>query len=266
MPWLIILLLTCLTTNFAIAYDSTATLAKNNPYREGAKLYVWVASLNLRQQASASAPVIKKLAYGTPVTVLKQDEKPVPYKLHFFSYKDSADAIPQNGEQGQVILDSEWLKVTTEQQEQGYVVNKLLLDIEPMPMNGVRSVDYLVHVFKLTKHQKKTTRQKEKECEKNQEAITVHETFTADSNKIVLKTEEIDHCVDFDTTGGAISIPNFPFDSAFVFFNAFLPPEPVGFTYQANKIFDYGIDQVGNSATLKKTKNGIQFEWYDGGD
>jgi CRISPR/Cas system Type II protein with McrA/HNH and RuvC-like nuclease domain len=261
MQWFIILLLASFSVNSAFACDAIP-----NSYKEGATFYVWVANLNLRQQPSPSAPVIKKLIYGTPVEILKQDEKPVPYKLPFFSYKDTAAAIPKDGIQNQVVLDGEWIKVKTAQQEEGYIINKLLLDIEPMKFTeGV--TDYFVRVFQLTKHEKKTIKQKDKECPNHVDNIA-YETFTSNINKVLLKTEENKdaYCGGYYTSNTKISIPEFSFEKAFVFFNKIMPPEINDFEYKADELFSYALDQVPNEVILKKAECGVDFEWSNNSD
>lgn len=238
------------------------------PYKTGTPLYVWaISGVNLREQPADTAAMVKKLPYGTPVTVLAQDNPPVSYALAFFAYKNTADSATQTAEpRPQVVLNTHWLKVQAAQQ-QGYVLNNTLLPFVPMHPNEDFE-KYLIRAFNLTEHQRQKKSQKS-DCGEGERATkytTVYDTFTSPKNKVVLKTRESggDSC----TTGhgGEIALPDLSFEQAFVFFNATLPPEvDVGFTYHANKRFEYGLDQAGASeATLKKTKTGVHFEWYFG--
>jgi hypothetical protein len=128
------------------------------------------------------------------------------------------------------------------------------------------SVDYLIRIFNLTNHRKKTKQGKEKSCD-GAKYTAVYHTFKSNDNKAVLETEEINDGSQCNTGNGVnISIPEFSFEKAFVFFNAFIPPEQkVGFDYQAGQKFSYALDEASaGNAELKKTKNGVYFSWFHG--
>jgi hypothetical protein len=227
----------------------------NSLHKTDSTFYVWtVSGINLRAQPSISAAVVKKLPYGTPVTVFNQDKKPISYPFVFFSVQ--ADTNPQ------VVLPSQWIKVKAAQQE-GYVLDKTLLSFVPcQPHDHIESC--LIRVFKLTKQQREKKSQLANCGDSYTRYTSIEETFTSPHNQVLLKTtvNDGDEC----TRGehGEVLIPGLSFEKAFIFFNAILPPEVVNatFNYQADEVFGYSLDAAASAnADLKKTKNGVHFEW-----
>ncbi|MEN6319320.1 MAG: SH3 domain-containing protein [Syntrophaceae bacterium] len=262
MRWFIIVLLALTLTGAIVLNASAATQTAEILYKEGAILYVWAAKgLNLRQHPSPSASVIKVLPYGTAITVLNQDEKSVPYDFEFFRRKDTSETLTQiSGEQPNVVLRGQWIKVRDAEQE-GYVFDKLLLDIAPKNTNEDFK-DYLVRVFSLTNHKKEKKQHKNKEHGKY---IAVYTTCTSKENSVVLWTQDIDGDATVRGSGGNISIPEFSFEKAFIFFNVIMPAlSDHGFKYKSGREFEYLLDPIGNTALLKKTKRGVSFEWFFG--
>jgi len=222
MRWFIIMLSFALT-GAAVPDASAATQTVESIYKEGAILYVWVAKgLNLRQQPSPSAPVIKTLPYGTVVMVLNQDEKSVPYDFEFFQRKDTSETLTQiSGEQPKVVLRGKWIKVRAAEQE-GYVFDKLLLDLAPKNTDE-SFTNFLVRVFNLTHCKKGKKQHKSKEGGKY---TGVYTTCTSNENNVVLWTEDVDGDESVKGSGGEISIPEFSFEKAFIFFNVIMPALP----------------------------------------
>lgn len=161
-----------------------------DPYRAGSRLYVWaVQGINLRQRPSASAPVVDRLAYGTPVTVSKQDEPPVPHRLEFFPPRNAAETLTQIAqERPRVPLDGRWIKIEARQRD-GYAFDKLLLRWPPKnPDEAIET--YLVRAFELTAHRRQKRSRKDEES--GLRYTTIYRTWTSKENRVVLKTEESD--------------------------------------------------------------------------
>jgi len=261
MQWFLILPLAIALTDSVIADDSAATLAARTLYKHGDRLYVWaVRGLNLRQQPSPSAPVVRKLPYGASVTVVKHDELPVPYRFEFFPKKSAANTLTQIAhEQPQVILDGQWIRVKLAQQE-GYLFDKLLLDVAPKRHSEALQA-YLVRVFGLSSPQRQA--KEHKDDVSGITYTTVYQTFTSKTNSVVLTIEESDGDASTMANKGRISIPAISFEKAFVFFCAIFPPlADHGFHYQAGQEFEYLLDEIGNIARLTKTNSGVLFEWH----
>jgi hypothetical protein len=228
---------------------------------------VWSKTLNLRQEPSDSAMVIRKLSYGTPVTITKQNINTVPYQLNFFSYTpEELESIKnRGGASTPVILNSEWIKVKTNQNEEGYLINKLLLSIKPIKENDYKN--YFLKIFDLTQYQKKVIPHKDFSCEYS----NIDEIFTSRKNKVifklsqtVMKKDNID-CHGLHYEGGEILLPQFSFEEAFVFLDMLMNFNGLDFNYKANSSFGYAYDEaVSGEADLKKTKKGILFTWGQG--
>jgi hypothetical protein len=64
--------------------------------------------------------------------------------------------------------------------------------------------------------------------------------------------------------GGSVSLPGFSFEQGILFFSALLPPISYNFEYKSDDSFEYLLDEAGNgsSAYLKKTKKGVDFNWF----
>lgn len=234
-----------------------------DPYQVGSRLYVWaVQGINLRQRPSASAPVIDKLAHGTPVTVSEQDEPPVPHRLEFFPPRDAAHTFTQIArEQPRVSLDGRWIKIEAGRQD-GYAFDKLLLRWPPKnPDEAIKA--YLVRAFELTAHRRQKKSREDEES--GLRYATIYRTWTSKENRVVLKAEASDGDASTRGDGGHISMPGSSFDEGFVLANGILPPlADHGFRYRAGQEFEYLLDQIGNTAKLKKTEDGISLEWYFG--
>lgn len=259
--WVVSLIINVATAHCVLAANPIAGF----DYKEGELLYVWsISGLNLREQPSLNSPVIKKLNYGDSVTVLRQPQKPVPYSLEFFSYKDTSSTFTQiAGERPRVILNGKWIRVKAGQEE-GYVFNKLLLDMIPRKEKEVFQPFYFIHAFDLTRKLKKKENHTSKECGGTAHT-TIYQTFTSSQNNVVVKTEDSngDQCTSGELL--EISIPGFSFEKAFVLFNTVIPALPEhGFYYKPSHLFEYLIDEVGNTARLKKTKDGILFRMTAG--
>lgn len=226
--------------------------------KEGDRLYVWAAqTLDLRQLPSQSGPLVKKIPYGTQVTVIKQDEKSTPVELNFFQQADDQPAMLRDEHPQQIMLNGQWIKIKTDKQE-GYALNHLLLDLSPK--NSDESYEnYLVRVFELTNHQQQKKQLQNRESGTQYKMVS--NIWTSPKNGVILNTEETDGDESTAGSNGKIIIPQFTFDQGLVFFNYLMPVISHGYKYQPGQLLNYLIDESGNAGTLKKIDKGISYEW-----
>ena len=226
-------------------------------------LYVWAANgSNLRQAPSSTAPVVKKLVYGTAVETLSQDGAPVADKMTFFAARHNITSLTQmSAKSPQVVLNGRWLKVAAGGQ-QGYAFDSLLLAYPPLKEKEEPTA-WLIRAFSL-KAGKAVTRREKSEDAGMTNVLTTRPYASADGN-IVLKVESNRGDAGVYGDGGAIRIRRIGFDQAFVLFNALFPPLSAnGYQYQPGQRFSYLLDEVGNSAELKKAGDGVEFSWFYG--
>jgi hypothetical protein len=207
---------------------------------------VWAAQgMNLRDGPSASGRIVKKLVYGTPVSVLPQSDKPVAYEMEFFPKitRPASDGKPR----AQVLLDGEWIRIKAGDQ-QGYVFNKLLLPFPPIKADE-DTEHYLARIFELTARPAV-----------NHGGAIDTEYVSHGPRKIQLVRHESSEA---SAIGGEVFIPDMSFDEAFVFFNAVLPPTlDADFSYQKGALFEYQYQAPGG-ARLTMEKGGVRFYWQD---
>ncbi len=246
-----------LAFGFVLAHDALRTSIARGLHGAQAR-YVWAPSgLNLREKPSPSARVIATLPYGTGVVVVPDAAKPVPYRFEYFSARRGDEGGDGSAEKRAAVrISGHWVKVDAKGKT-GYVVDALLLDVKPKDPKW-EVADYLIHVFGMKKvSEKKSTGT----CEGGI-THTVESRYESKDKKIVLVTVNKTGEHPCWTIRGEISMTGLSFAKAFVFFNAVLPLFPnYGYTYIEGKKFEYPHDGAGNEATLKKTKDGVSFEW-----
>jgi len=207
---------------------------------------VWAAQgMSLRDGPSASAHIVKKLVYGTPVSALPQSDKPVAYEMEFFS----KIARPASGgkPRAQVLLDGEWIKIRAGDRE-GYVFDKLLLPFPPIKVDE-DTEHYLARIFKLTA----------RPAVNHGGAIDTE--YVSHGPRIIQLVRH--ESSEASAIGGEVFIPDMSFDEAFVFFNAILPPTlDADFSYLKGALFEYQYQAPGG-ARLTKEKGGVRFYWQD---
>jgi hypothetical protein len=231
------------------------TKTTGNTPKEDSILYVWaVHGINLRSNPSLTSPPIKKLPYGTALVVMPQDAKRVAHQFDLFASDKISELSSESSKKQPVMLNGYWLKVKVAKTE-GYVFDKLLLDRVPMKRNEELE-DYMIRAFKLDHIKEK----KERKMEEGETYSIFYKTFSSKKNNIVLKMESEES----NGFGGSVSLPGFSFEQGILFFSALLPPISYNFEYKSDDSFEYLLDEAGNgsSAYLKKTKKGVDFNWF----
>lgn len=208
--------------------------------------YVWaLQGLNLRDAASANAKVITRLNYGSAVELLPASGEHVPYEMAFFPTTAAQTIKPGT----MPIISGEWIKVQAGRQ-QGYVFDKLLLPYSPIK-KGENEEKYFARIFELTAKSSHGKR------DKDGAELTVYGDPNA-KNKAYI---EIRDYPESSGSANSITIPNMPFEQAFIMVNALVPPDlSVAYTYRQGNAFEYqGRDAC--ICRLNVQKNGVIFQW-----
>ena len=264
------LLLTAITLIPASAAAFDYQASDDGMYFEGNHLYVWAANgVHLRRDANDAAPIIAKLNYGTEVTVAKQDASP-----NFYDYTLIETVKPddeQDKKTQKIVLKGVCLKVKTAQQE-GYVFNKLLLNIPPMlsaknaAQNGINESEQAISYFKKVFNLSSKTTKKAKEPP-DFDARKYVDSSHAKTNSAMHEEYLNSHDGGF-YDGVNMIIPNMSFDAGIVFFTALWAAAEIEETKE-NEYVLY-TKSNGNCAEtgskVEKQKKGVAFEWYCSAD
>lgn len=271
MRWLILLIgftFSMLTHAQGVLETSINTLnaqphSTPTPTPVGETYYTWaVSNLNVREQPDVQSAVITRLPYATAVQVLPQTEPAIPFEMTYFNQQNTADSLTQTNTQfPKVVLHGEWLKIKTDEHE-GYVFSRFLMKMPP-PTQNESSEAYLIRAFEL--NLLKTDKWVENSYIPDNQNTFMRQYYASPSNNVTFTVIDDEGDAEIYGNGGEIMISDMDFEQAIVFFTVVLPPEQDGGArYEEGKKLEYLLDQIGNTANLKATEQGVSFSWIFG--